>query len=181
VSGGAVRSGSNGGSKKRAGGGRLSQGEAIQRQQRIVHLREIDRLTYAQIAEEVGMGEKEARLAYYRYVNEVAPLMAAPSADEEIAEALRTLDDLKQRLWGIVDKGENENARIGAARTIVELTFRSLELRQNLGLLPRPISQVVDHAWMAEQIGEVFEKHDVPAEAQDEIKQVFVDAMKETP
>ncbi len=102
------------------------------------------------------MGEKEVRLAFYRYVDEVAPLLAAPSVDGEIAEALRTLDDLTQRLWGIVDKGENENARVGAARTIADLTFRSLELRQNLGLLPRPISRVVEHAWMAEQILEIF-------------------------
>ena len=153
--------------------GRLTQAESIRRQQRIVHLRDLERLTFARIAQEVGMGEKEVRLAYYRHINEVAPLMAAPLADEQIAEALRRLDDLAQCLWEIAEKATNENARVGAARAIADLTFRSIELRQHLGLLPRPLSLVVEHAWMAGQIRRVFEKHNVSAEAIDEIQEIF--------
>jgi hypothetical protein len=158
--------------------GRLTQADAIRRQQQIVQLRDVGRLTFARVSEEVGIGEKEVRLAYYRYVNEVAPLIAAPAAEEQIAEALRTLDGAAQCLWDIAEKGENENARVGAVRTLIDLTFRGIELRQHVGLLPRPASQVVDHAWMAEQILRVFEKHLVPPEAMDEIQQVFNEAKK---
>jgi hypothetical protein len=179
VSGTRARSSDAGSSRKGAGGGRLSQADAIRRQQKIARLRDIDRLTFARVAEQIGMGEKEVREAYYRYIDEVAPLMAAPSADAEIAEALRTLDDVKQRLWEIADKGKNDNARVGAARTIVDITFRSLDLRQNLGLLPQP-SQVFDLRWMAQEIHRIFGKHELPTEALDEIKQVFSDATKET-
>ena len=173
----AGRSALRGGGGKKSG--RLTQAESIRRQQRIVQLRDVDRLTFARIADEVGIGEKEARLAYYRYLDQVAPLLQAPAADEQIGEALRTLDDLAQSLWGIAEKGTNENARVGAIRTLIDLIFRGIELRQHVGLLPRPLTQVVDHAWMAEEILRVFEKHNVPAEAIDEVQQVFNDAAKE--
>lgn len=125
------------------------------------------------------MGEKEVRLAYYRYLEEVAPLLAAPAADEQIVADLRTLDELVQCLWGIAENGRNDSARVGAARLIADLVFRSIELRQHLGLLPRPLSQVVDNAWMAEQIRRIFEKHNVPAAAIEEIQHVFRDGAKE--
>ena len=160
--------------------GRLPQAAAIRRQQRIVRLRDVERLTYAEIAAEIGMGEKEVRLAYRRYVDEVAPLLAAPAADEQIAEALRRLDDLVQRLWRLLESGKNETACVGAARTIADLTFREIELRQHLGLLPR-LSQVTEYPWMAEQIRRIFDKYDLPAEALEEIQQHFGDGAKEEP
>jgi hypothetical protein len=80
---------------------RLTQVESIRRQQEIVRLREVERRTFREIAEAVGMGENETREAFRRYVNDVAPLLAVPAADEQIVEHLRALDEIRQSLWRV--------------------------------------------------------------------------------
>jgi uncharacterized membrane protein YccC len=155
---------------------RLTQAESIRRQQEIVKLRDVERRTFGEIAGLVGMAEKETREAYHRYVRELAPLLSAPSADEQIAEALRALDDAGQLLWRLAADADNSSASVGALRGLIDLTFREIQLRQNLGLLPRPLSRITreaDDAWLARKIASVFRKYEVPEAAVKEIEQLL--------
>jgi lipopolysaccharide biosynthesis protein len=61
---------------------RPTQAQSIERQLKIVADREGEHLTFAEIAQKRGMGEKEAREAYWRHVREIAPLMTSVTPDE---------------------------------------------------------------------------------------------------
>ena len=154
----------------------LTQAESLRRQQKIVRMREVERQTFGQIASAMGMAEKETREAFYRFVNDVAPLLNVPPADAQIAEHLRTLDDARQRLWRLVDEADNSSASVGALRALVDFTFKEIQLRQNLGLLPKPLSRITreaDDAWLAQEIARVFRKYEMPTEAVAEIEDLL--------
>ena len=155
---------------------RLTHAESLRRQQEIVRLREVERRTFREIGDTVGMAEREVRAAYHRFVNDVAPLLAVPAADEQIAEHLRTLDEVRQSLWRAAADADNSSAQVGALRGLIDLTFREVEFRQNLGLLPRPLSRSTreaDDSWLAGEIVRVFRKYEVPAAAVAEIEQLL--------
>ncbi len=164
---------------KRAGGAnrkRLTHAQSIERQQAIVHRYDVEHVSFAQIARELGMGEKETREAYGRYVREIAPLMSVGAPEEKAAEYLRTLEDVRQQLARIGESADNDSARVGALRELVKVMFREIELRQHLGLLPRKLPELrtlVEQRWAGQQIAQLLSELDAPPAAVEKLAAIL--------
>lgn len=165
--------------KSSAGGSnrkRLTHAQALARQQEIVLAYDVEHLTFAQIARRLAMGEKEVRQAYGRYISEIAPLMNIVSADEKAGEYLRSLEEVRQELRQIASSAANDSARVGALRELVKVIFKELELRQHLGLMPSPTSDlalVVEQRWAVQQVAQLLQEIDAPAEALERLEQIL--------
>ena len=149
-------------------GGRLPQAAALKRQQKIALLHDVEHLTFARIAERVGMGEKECRLAYNRYIDEVAPLLTSLANHQKVAQHLRLLEDVVQELWRAYATADNSNAAVGALRQIAAVIKTEFELRQSVGLLPkapRTIADEQERAWIGQQVAELLREVGAPDEA----------------
>jgi len=175
---------SGGGKSKKSsiekGGGanrkRLTHAQSIKRQQTIVHSYDVEHLSFAQIARELTMGEKEVRQAYGRYVRDIAPLMSAASPDEKAAEYLRTLEDVRQQLKRIGSDADNDSAQVGALRELVKVMFKEIELRQHLGLLPRNLQDMrtlAEQRWAGQQIAELLGELNAPPEALEKLEAIL--------
>jgi hypothetical protein len=164
---GAEREGGSGGRPRR-----LTHAETIRRQQRIARLREVERWTFAAIAAEVGMAEKEARETYRRWVDEIAPLMTGVPADTKAAELLRDLDDIRQHQLQIAAHSKNDNARVGALRDAARTIEQEVSMRRALGLMPKVVGDV-ELAAIADAIVDVLDRHNVDETAKAEIRNVF--------
>jgi hypothetical protein len=106
------------GGKRRPGSNprRPTQAQSLKRQLAIVADREVEHLTFAEIACKHGMGEKEVRAAYWRHVKEIAPLLTAAAPDERALEYLRELENVRQQLWKLaVKRGQRQCPRRRAA------------------------------------------------------------------
>lgn len=168
---GKERPGDRGGANRR----RLTHAESLKRQQKIVLAHDVGHRTFAQIARQLGLGEKECREAYGRYVRDVAPLMSTFAADEAVTRHLRTLEEAMQQLRSIAAAADNDSARVGALRELVRTIFKDIELRQHLGMYPRPARHQTDaeRLWIGQEILRVFEQYGVPTEAGAEIQVIL--------
>jgi hypothetical protein len=150
------------------GGGRLSQGGSIRRQKLIVDLHDREHWTFARIAAHIGMGEKECRQAYHRFIREVAPELNSRAGDEKVAEHLRLLEEIVQQLRRVAASADNDSARVGAVRELIRVVQVELTLRQNLGLLPRPPQSIPlerEKAWIGQQVAQLLRDLAAPPEA----------------
>jgi hypothetical protein len=143
----------------------------IKRQQKIAHLHDVERLTWAEIAETLKMGQKEARESYRRYHADIVPLLIGPPAPEKTAELLGELEEVRQRQFRIARTG-NDNAKVGALRDLVKTILAEYEIRRGQGLLPK-IDGDPELQLLAKRIVEVLGRHDVAPEATEEILQLF--------
>lgn len=155
-------------------GGKLGQGDTIERQEEIVLLHDVQRLSFAQIAPRVGLGEKETRLAYHRYLREVAPLLNTLASNHKLAEYLRLLEEIAQTLRKVAETADNDSARVGALRELRTVITTDIQLRQNLGLLtPQSVLDEQDKAAMAEKIVQLLVEYQLPAEALERLEQIL--------
>jgi hypothetical protein len=155
---------------------RPTQAQSIKRQQEIVAEHDIERLTFAEIARKHGTGEKEVREAYWRYVREIAPLIAGAAPDERALEYLRELEIVRQRLWKIAEGADNDSARVGALREVVKTTGKEVELLQHLGLMPRNLGdlrRIAEERWMAQQFFRLLKHLDAPPKAFSELEAIL--------
>lgn len=147
---------------------RLTHAQSIERQQNIVHAYDVKHQTFGQIARDLGMGEKEVRDAYARYVRDIAPLLNVGAPDEEAAQYLRKLEDVGQQLRGIAATADNDSVRVGALREYVKVLCKVIELRQHFGLLPTPlpnIRMVAEQRWMGQQIAVLLAELNAPPDS----------------
>lgn len=157
-------------------GGKLGQGDTIMRQQEIVLLHDVEHLTFAEIAARVGLGEKETRLAYHRYLREVAPLLNTVASSDKLAEYLRVLEELAQSLRRIAQAADNDSAQVGALRELRMVVTTDIELRQKVGLLPsapRSIADEQDKAAMAQKIVQLLLEYELPEEALERLERIL--------
>ena len=147
-----------------AGRRRLTQAETIKRQQAIVRARQVERLSWAAIAEQQKMGEKEARESYARYISEIAPLLIAVPAEEKAAELLRDLDEVRQLQFRIAAAADSDSARVGAGREVAKVVQMEFEIRRALGLMPK-LAGDAELQSLAREIVEVLDLPDGPAES----------------
>ncbi len=155
---------------------RLTHAQSIKRQQKIVHEHDVEHLTFGKIAQNLEMGEKEVREAYARYVRDIAPLMTVATPDEKATEYLRSLEDVRQQLARIADNADNDSARVGALRELVKVMFKEIELRQHLGMLPTPLTNIRDEAerrWAGQQIANLLADLKVPPEGLERLEAIL--------
>jgi hypothetical protein len=155
---------------------RPTQAQSLKRQLAIVADRDVEHLTFAEIARKHGLGEKEARAAYRRHVEEIAPLITATAPDERALEYLRELENVRQALWKLAASADNDSARVGALGELVKTLAHEIALQQHLGLMPRNPSELralAEQRWRAQRLVQLLERYGLPAEAFAEIESIF--------
>jgi hypothetical protein len=146
--------------------------EILKRDQQIVIDRDVDFLTWTQIAEKHDVTEKTAHEAYERYTQEVAPLFADEDALVRVYEHLRKLEGVQARFARMANNSKNDSAQLGALREMVATMKAEMELRQHIGLLPRNLAQLrreTQIASLGDRIIALFKKHNLPPEAYEEL------------
>jgi hypothetical protein len=155
---------------------RPTQAQSIKRQQEIVADRDGAGISFTEIARKHGMGEKEVREAYRRYIEEIAPLMTASAPAAKVGLYLRELESVRHQLHRIAEHADNDSAKVGALREIVKTISKEVELQQHLGMLPKNLGEISVHweqRWVVQQIVSVLERFDAPPEAFRELEQAL--------
>lgn len=155
---------------------RPTRAQLIQRARQIVLDRDVDWMSWSQIAEKHGVNEKTVRLNYDEYVNEIAPLIDGEDALEKAREFIRKLEGLQQRFADLAASSKNDSVKLGAMRELVVTLWREIELRQAVGLMPKHLGQltvVAEVRWVAEQVLLLLKKYDAPPEAMRELHEIM--------
>jgi hypothetical protein len=155
---------------------RRTQAQLLELQQEIVVDRDMRMLTWATIGRKHGIGEKEARGMYRRYVDEIAPLLASEGPAEQAHEYLRAFENVRQRLLAIADKADNDSARVGALRELVKTLSKEVELRQHTGLMPRNLadgSVQKEQERLLQRVEETLRRHNVAPEVYRELAAIL--------
>jgi hypothetical protein len=153
--------------------------QIVKRNQEIVSDREIDCMTWGEIARKHGVTEKSARDGYVMYVAEIAPLVEYEQGFEKAREFVRVLEGMRARFVRIAVGAKQPGQRIAALREARETLAKEIELRQAIGLLPRDLrelSQVIERGWVAQQAIDLLRKYDAPEEAFTEFHEIMVAA-----
>ena len=156
----------------RVGRGRLTQAETIRRQQTIAHAREVNRLSWAAIAKQMNMGEKEVRESFRRYISDIVPLLIAVPAEGKAAELLRDLEEIRQQQFRIAAAAGNDSAKVGALRDAAKTIQMEFGIRRTLGLMPELIGDA-ELKSLAREIVEILARHDVSEHARKEIAEIL--------
>jgi hypothetical protein len=151
---------------------RLTHAATIKRQQAIVYARDVERLTWAQIAAQVKIGQKEARESYRRYLTEILPLLISVPADDKAAELLRELEEIRQQQLRLAATSANESARVGALRDAAKTIQMQFEILRSLGLMPQLVGDRGLQS-LAQQIAEVLRRSNTPPDVAEEIEQLL--------
>ena len=133
-------------------------------------------MTWVAIAKKHGMGEREVRVAYQRYVTEIRPLMSPSTPAATVSGYLDELRSIRRELRQIASSADNDSAKVGALREIVKTIGKEIELQQHLGMLPRNLGEIRlqwEHRWVVQQIVEVLQRFDVPADALSQLENVL--------
>lgn len=163
--------GSRGSSRRR-----LTQAQLLARQLEILNDREIRNMTWAAIGRKHGMGEKEARETYLRYVREIAPLIIEQAPVETVQMYVRLLEGTRQRLSEVVETADNDSARIGGLREITKTIVKETDLLERAGLMPTNVVDAhvrAEHERLLERMEDVLRRHGVPPEVYEELAAVF--------
>lgn len=148
------------GAAKRPQKKRITQAESLQRSREIVVEHEVEHLTFAAIAANREMDEKTVRECYYRYVNEIAPVIASEVPIEKAMEYMRMLEGLRQKLAEDINN-EARPVRHNAIKEIRATMKEEIELRQHLGLLPHRMGDVqvlARQRWMGQVMAQALRK-----------------------
>jgi hypothetical protein len=160
--------------------GRTPTSVAVQRNQQIVEDREIDCMTWGEIARKHKVTEKTAREGYKDYVANIAPLVQYEQGFEKAREFVRVMEGVRSRLQKIAaDPTSGASARVAAYNSVVASLMKEIEFRQMIGLLPRnlrDLSQVIERGWVARQVIELLDDIEAPEEAYVKLHEIMVAA-----
>lgn len=152
---------------------RPTQAQSIARQRQIALARDVDQRSWADIGQELGMGEKEVRQAYHRYREEIAPIFATESGLDRATNYLEMLAGVRLRLFSIADEADNDSARVGALREVGKCIAREIQLSQSLGLIPKRVDEGAvgeDMRWVVGELARLLRRHGVPPAVIEELR-----------
>ena len=130
-------------------------------------------MTWVEIAEKHGLGQKEAREAYECFQNEIAPIINPQPAADAPLKYFRMIEQTRARLLAIADRADNSSAAVGALRAVMASIFQEVELAQSIGLLPRETAdepEIHDFRWFLARFASVLARYPIPAGAIEEIR-----------
>lgn len=131
-----------------------SQKAMLLRQQTIVVQRDVEMRTWTEIAALHKSNETTIREAYWRYQNDVAPIIAGEQPATIALSYLRMLEGQRRNMAEVAREAKDDLAvRLRAAHEIVVTLRIEIDLRQKLGLLPPELADLPK----VEAIGEVIQ------------------------
>jgi hypothetical protein len=114
----------------------LSTAARIDRDRRIVELREVGKLTFPQIAELVGMNERSVRKAYHRALEGVeAGTVPVVDVEGAVHRAISVHLVALGRLETLIDQAAETHAGVGLLRTSSSVALGLLEALRRTGYL----------------------------------------------
>jgi hypothetical protein len=130
---------------------------------------------WAEVATRYGVSERHAKrvLAAFR---DTRPRLHERDPIEVVERALDEYDDIIDELRAVARQTRQDNARVGALKARLQATESRLSLLQAVGVLPRDLGQLrVEHdvRFIAQAILDVFDRHDVSAEARRDLQAVL--------
>lgn len=150
--------------------------QRVARNREVARLRDEERLTWADIADRLAISVRTATRGYGEHHRSAALGTLETFADVDV-EALvmrllrahvRALD----RMDELADQRGNQNASIGAARTVGSLSTSLVAVLGRTGLLPESggrwaVSREAEQ--IAQELADACRRHGVPAEVMDEV------------
>jgi hypothetical protein len=119
-----------------------SQAAILQRQQRIVVQRDAQHLTWTEIAGLHRTSERVVRESYWRYIQEVGPIIAGEQPAAIAVSYLRMLEGQRQQIAQIGEAASTPMEKLAAAKAVVGVIEKEIDLRQRIGLLPRDLADL---------------------------------------
>jgi hypothetical protein len=136
-------------------------------------------LSYPKLAVKYGLTERMARKIYDDFV--VSEIEADAAADKDTVqrayEYRLRFEAIEQRLAEIaVENADNDNARVGALRSLLTATNNRIALDQAMGRLPRQLGKLridLDVRHVSAVLVKVLKDYDFPEDGLREIQRVL--------
>lgn len=144
----------------------------------IVKLRVLDGLEFVEIAERVGLSDRQCRAYFQEWQDEDKTALVRENGVDIVHEALAGLRALRQEAAAVYRAADesNVNGQIGALKLMADTRMREIELRQSSGLLPKNLGRIqvdLDMRFVLESIIHVFEQYAVPKEAGEKLVELL--------
>lgn len=133
-------------------------------------------LTWDQVAEKHNIDGSTARRAWAAVRDSQKDEISGADPMDTVFDLIRSYEEWMAQLAKIAEDSANDSARIGAIRSQVDIAVKKTELLQATGLLPKQLGKLrveMDIRYMTTQILALFDKYDVPVEAQKELATVL--------